>query len=534
MNITSLLNRLIEIKEDIKDAISTKLGIEAGDNMATYAEKIRMISSEQGLFYEGLMAIEDMNANHLVSGTFLKYAHSSEIQKITARGMNYNPNLESIRFPECTEIEAYALDHCTSLAEAYLPVCSTLGEGAFQDCKSLADITLGDITTIPNNTFKNCTALPYIDLYGVTSVGNAAFQGCKNLDNITVSTLDNIGGNAFNNTHISSVNFKSGVTIGGNAFSNTYLTSVDLSNVSSLGTYVFSGCNRLESVNLSGLDSIPGGTFQNNYLLQLPTIPTYITSFGDGNTFANCYSTMSIVLDHSFVPSLGNQNPNSTYTGQYNIFGSQIVFVQDSLYSRYANTLNWRELVEIGKIRPKSELENLGSYKPYLLRNLNYNSSVNLNSIIEGYTGVFCITGTGRIPMGTYGSGTSYGNSIIVFNREGAANPYWRDSRFTFLEVPNQFKGYTATWNQLNGSYPMISFFLMTERSRFSNDENKGGGSFTKTCNSTQINQMAEFSGLWMPIVLKCVPDGNFSFEDLNLEITFTLMDDTTKTIRIV
>ena len=495
MNVTSLLNRLIEIKEDIKDAISYKIGQDAGDNMALWGDKIRAIIGGSGLSYEGFMAIKDMTANDLISGTFLRYVHSSEIEAISTRGMNYNPNLESIILPNCTTIESYAFDNCTGLTEALLPSLENLGEYAFQNCSSLADTNFISITKIPTGAFKGCSSLEYFNLNNITQIGNNAFQNCSkltgvNTSNVTkfgnacfngcssityldVSNADSIEGNALNGTKVSSVNLKNGVALGSSALSNTLISSIDLSNVSSVGSYCFSGCQRLSTVNLSGLTAIEGGLFQNCYSLQLLEIPTNITHIKAGNTFAGCTSMLSVVLNHSTVPDLGNMSAKSDDTSHLGIFNDSVVFVPDSMFSSYRYTYHWSDLVDKGRVRPLSELNNLGSYKPYMFRNRNFNSSRNLNGAIEGYTGVFTSSGYGNTSLGTIGAGTNYGNTIIAYNRTGAANPYWRDTRFTYLEIPSNLKSYTATWNSINGIYPYMSFFIMTEKTRYCNDENK-------------------------------------------------------------
>lgn len=555
MSVADKLNRLLDIKEDIKDAISYKTGQDAGDKMALWGDKIRAIIGGSGLSYEGFMAIKDVTANDLISGTFLRYVHSSEIEAISTRGMNYNPNLESIILPNCTTIESYAFDNCTILTEAIIPNCQSLGEGAFQYCSSLVDTDFGNITKIPATAFRNCSSLEYFNLSKVTDIGNSAFQncskltgvdtsnatrignaafmGCSSISNLDLSNADSIEGNALNGTKISSVRLKDGVTIGNGAFSNTLISSIDLSNVSSVGSYCFSGCQKLESVNLSGLTALEGGLFQNCYLLRMYEIPTHITQLKANSTFNGCTSMMSIILNHSTVPDLGNMQAQATDTQHLGIFNDQTVFVPDSMFSSYRYTYHWSDLVDKGRVRPLSELNNLGSYKPYMFRNRNFNSSRNLNGAIEGYTGVFTSSGYGSTPLGTIGAGTNYGNTIIAYNRTGAANPYWRDTRFTYLEIPSNLKSYTATWNSINGIYPYMSFFIMTEKTRYCNDENKPNGSFTHTFNNNQLKQLEAYDHLWMPIVLKCVPDLDFTLADLGLSITFTLTDDSTVTYNI-
>jgi len=179
--------------------------------------------------------------------------------------------------------------NAAALKNINLPDGLTISEGGtFSGCTSLASVTIpASLSVIPYNTFKNCTALSSVTAKGkITEIGSSAFEGCSKLP---------------------SMSFASDATkLGASAFAGCVLfKSADLTNVETIGFGAFENDN-LQSVKFgSKLTSIDGWAFLNNSnLTDIGKLPDSLTSIGN-YSFYNCPLSEKITIPDS-VTSIGD------------------------------------------------------------------------------------------------------------------------------------------------------------------------------------------------------------------------------------
>lgn len=163
----------------------------------------------------------------------------------------------------------------------------------------------GSVTTIPQNMFLNCTDLEQITLPSSCATLNTnSFKGCSQLDSIDLSNV---------------------TFLGGGSFESTGLTSADISNVSTLKGSVFKNCTSLQSV-----------TFPSNITA------SYLSDAG--NLFDGCSNLTTVTnLDFSSlskIPDFLFQNcsnleinnlscANLTTLGRFSFYGTKLKKVSD-------------------------------------------------------------------------------------------------------------------------------------------------------------------------------------------------------------
>ena len=100
------------------------------------------------------------------------------------------------------------------------------------DNQKVSDLIIsGNVNSISDNAFYNCTSLMKVTISnGVTAIGKYVFENCKNL--VSVNIADSVK------------------TIDWGAFDDTAITSIVIPNGVTTVEYLFSGCNKLETVTL--------------------------------------------------------------------------------------------------------------------------------------------------------------------------------------------------------------------------------------------------------------------------------------------
>ena len=206
--------------------------------------------------------------------------------------------------------------------------------GAFSGCHYLTDIRLPDnLKSIEKAAFSGCWYITSIEFpEGLTSINGYAFRGCSRLERLSIpNSIQNIGEYAFFNCDaINTVTLPfigSSRTATGTEeikfnyiFGNQYtvgttmevvvyhgapeqLRTVTVTDTKQLPAGAFSGCSRIETVNLpSDLQTIGANAFQKCGITSI-SIPDTVNSIGD-NAFEECTKLTSITIPNS-ITSLG-------------------------------------------------------------------------------------------------------------------------------------------------------------------------------------------------------------------------------------
>ena len=161
-----------------------------------------------------------------------------------------------------TTIGKNAFKYCSALTTVSIPnSVASIGDYAFYKCSLLTDLTIGEgVKTIGKFAFEYCSALTTVLIpNSVTSIGQSAFESCSSLTDLAIGEgVKTIGDNAFANTGAMSVKWDAvNVEIAGapnsTIFSGSKVQSVEFSSkVENIPSYVFIGCNEVETVLMGG------------------------------------------------------------------------------------------------------------------------------------------------------------------------------------------------------------------------------------------------------------------------------------------
>lgn len=228
----------------------------------------------------------------------------SELREVTySKYLTYVPEmcfkdskLAAFEIPkQVTALKTGCFDN-TNLKTINLSGIITLGNCIFCNCLSLREIILPEtITKIPVGFCQRCQRLEKINLSYVQFIGMCAFSGCSNLDAGNLSA-----------------------EIDKYAFEGTAVRNLEIKNISKVDECAYRGCNKLESITISGNGIIPSGLFAGCSKLKNVTINEGITGIGESafretvikklilpstvitvndNTFAYCEQLEEAVLD---------------------------------------------------------------------------------------------------------------------------------------------------------------------------------------------------------------------------------------------
>lgn len=191
----------------------------------------------------------------------------SELREITySKHMTYIPEmcfkgskLAAFEIPkQVTALKTGCFEN-TNLKTIDLSGIITLDDGIFFNCLSLREIILPEtITKIPVDFCQRCQCLEKINLSHVQFIGMCAFSGCSNLDAGNLSA-----------------------EIDKYAFEGTAVGNLEIENISKVDKCAYRGCDKLESVIISGNGIIPSGLFAECIKLKNVTINEGITAVGD-------------------------------------------------------------------------------------------------------------------------------------------------------------------------------------------------------------------------------------------------------------
>ena len=268
-------------------------------------------------------------------------------------------------------INDYAFSGCTALVTLNLPEnLGTLDSYAFKGCKALTTVNFvanakfitpeptggeeptttaydpaGLVTTIGDGAFMDCTSLTTVTLpYFIARIGNSAFENCTALATFTTmdgadsktAALRTIGDRAFfGNTSLNNVdvNTTKGVnTIGVSAFENCEkLATINLSGVTRFVEGVFRNAKALKSVTMSANASIYVGQEAFRNCVTLSDITARIAAVDDG-AFRNCISLRAITFVSSGIEYIGSNAFNGCVLIQKVSIPSSVVAIGDSAF----------------------------------------------------------------------------------------------------------------------------------------------------------------------------------------------------------
>ena len=230
-------------------------------------------------------------------------------------------NLTQIDLSSCKTISSYAFQSCSNLSNVIsLAACYKLSYSAFYNCTSLQSVDLDDNTFIDQYAFYNCSSLTSVGSLKGASIGYYAFYGCSSLAAVDISQSASLGSNAFRGcsslttvgdlsaytaisdyvfcgcSKLESVNLSNCRSIGEYAFCNcSKLENVDLGEVTTIGESVFAGCSKLETVgDISNFTVIPNNLFSGCVKLQNVNLPN-VTSVGN-SAFSGCSTLTNMSL----------------------------------------------------------------------------------------------------------------------------------------------------------------------------------------------------------------------------------------------
>ena len=250
--------------------------------------------------------------------------------------VDYLGNAKSVTIPEgVEEITFCAFARNTSITAVYLPKSiKVIGNQAFAGCDHLAEVVFNseteELDCIDYSAFGGCSALKKINLPKyINKLGDGAFNGCniptsnagfEVVNNILVRYSGNdtivnvpkgitvIGPHAFHGEQIKKIMLPEGVkTICNRAFNGLKsLSEVSIpESLETIESSAFSFCDKLLSVNLSGVTNIGAEAFQHCSSLKDVVLSERLESIESG-VFSSCRALKSIGVkgSHGMIESV--------------------------------------------------------------------------------------------------------------------------------------------------------------------------------------------------------------------------------------
>ena len=204
----------------------------------------------------------------------------------------YLPNLRSVNFTSVYEIGASAFEGCKKLSSVNFGKQADNGNHsvvinslafAYTSISQLSSSDRTIIITSPTS-FKDNKSLTLIDI-NTPGLPAHAFQGSPKLANVTLRNVIEIADNAFsgceslNKVVLTAMNSTQGTTIGNQAFAGSSIASFSASYVKFAGKAIFDQCHSLTDVTIESTSIIPdslfAGTSVTNVTLNADTIGRY-------------------------------------------------------------------------------------------------------------------------------------------------------------------------------------------------------------------------------------------------------------------
>jgi len=213
-----------------------------------------------------------------------------------------NSNLTAIVLPETiTEIGANAFKN-SALASFQADGLQKVGDSAFEGCIAMESITLADtVKEMGVGVFTGCIALREATLLSVEKLGAYTFYNAKNLQKVILGDgVLTTGKYTFAETPIQEVTLGNAITCieEGAFYGCNRLESIDLSGVDRVEAYAFSGCNKLTAV--GGLAEVEYFGEQAFYNTALPALSLDSAKYIEAFAFADGeYESISLPIAES-------------------------------------------------------------------------------------------------------------------------------------------------------------------------------------------------------------------------------------------
>lgn len=231
--------------------------------------------------------------------------------------------IKELNMPEMLfYIHAHAAQECFNITTIEIPShVKIIGCEAFVACENVTDIIIGgEVEEIGYGAFGSFGngKLKNVDLGGaLKKIGPFAFYQTFSLENLTFpDQLEEIGDNAFGRSGLKNIKLPQ--------------------NISNIGANAFSGCENLESADLSSSSIVllSADCFSSCYNLKSIYLPETLKFIG-GNTFGDC-EKLNYLKCLAIDPPSCSSNTFETY--HYDNVGLQ---VPDASINSYENTIPW-------------------------------------------------------------------------------------------------------------------------------------------------------------------------------------------------
>lgn len=339
------------------------------DNMSYMETNVKYIYGSAFADLDGLTDISMSRCVCISAFAFdhcqsLETAYMPRVQSVGSYAFWSCSSLQYVSLPRCTYIDSAAFSGCGSISYAYLPVVSFIGNAAFESCYALTSLYAPECEYVKQSAFKDCS-LSELDLPNCVSIGTDAFWGndfsaislpvcsyigngafgyCNNLKSVYLPALLSCNGGFEGCYNLEYVNLPVCSDLGNETFmSCPFLRSVYLPSVQRLGYDTFTGCSRLERVELSNCVSISGSdVFRSCTLLSYVDIGhcSYINSY----MFSDCLTLSYLVLRYDGVVGPNGsyvQNLSSNFTNTPLMDCRGIIYVPGYLLAAYRSDGQW-------------------------------------------------------------------------------------------------------------------------------------------------------------------------------------------------